>query len=108
MSQPEGHEIESAVAALEKETGAQTEAWRQRLDRARREALQGRRRPVPRRWAWAGAAAGLALAVVLLVGLPQSGDNLAQPPVAEADLYEDMEFYLWLAKELDSPSPSRS
>jgi len=109
MSQRDGDLIQQTVTGLEDETRAQPDGWRRQLDEARRHALRHSSRPAPAHWAWAGAAAAAAaLAVLLLVALPRPGAPPAPPPVAESDLYEDMEFYLWLAEELESPSPSRS
>ena len=74
-----------------------------RLDELRRRALSGSAARAPRRLLPLAAAAALALAAVGLVSLLPSPSSPPAPRVAASDtgqvpeLYEDLDFYLWLA-----------
>ncbi len=80
----------------------------EQLDWLRQQALRARR-PTSRRWLPAAAAAALLLAVFGLATLdrrpappPQVAAGEAQVP----DLYEDLDFYLWLADHKGKPDSS--
>lgn len=103
------HYIETAVAALERMADAADATSEQALNAARRKALQGMipsatSNKRPSRWLWAAAtAAALALAVGI-AWVDRNGHELppAEQLVADAELYQQMEFYLWLSEELES------
>ncbi len=70
------------------------------LDRLRHEALRARA-PASRRWLPAAAAAAVLLAVFALANLghspPPPAPRVAASDATVPDLYEDLDFYLWLA-----------
>jgi ferric-dicitrate binding protein FerR (iron transport regulator) len=82
----------------------------QRLDRLRREVMATPSSRPPRRWAPLAAAAALALLAVSLYQLvpaPDSGaPQVAASSPAGPDLYEDLDFYLWLADHKSSGDSS--
>lgn len=111
MSRLFEHEIvEATTEALDRMAREADPRADQALDAARREALREPDRNRTWAWLWATtAAAVLALAVVVAFIDFKEGDFndgepslLAQQPVADAELYQDMEFYLWLSQELES------
>ena len=99
--------VRRTLSGLDAVTDHTPGTQRQRLDAARRAALNA---PVRRHPAWlpAGALAAVLAAVLITAGLHESPLEPDEMPVADAELYEDMEFYLWLAEELESSPPSRS
>lgn len=78
-----------------------------RLNAARQQALLPQR-PLSRPWRFVAAAAVLVLALSIGILMRPGEQAAVAPPVADADLYQDLEFYLWLAQELESPSDSAS
>lgn len=106
--------VEATTEALDRLADAGGAQADRALDAARREALRSldENRAAP--WLWAtAAAAAFALAVVVAFVDFNEGDFddgepalLAQQPppepVADAELYQEMEFYLWLSQELES------
>lgn len=82
----------------------------EQLDRLRREAVAMPSSRLPRRWAPVAAAAALALLAVSLFQLlpaPDSGaPQVAASSPAGPDLYEDLDFYLWLADHKSSGDSS--
>lgn len=98
--------IDAAIEALERLDSATDAASVQALDAARAGALQAPWAPRPSPLVWASAAAAV-LALVVGIGIFDrngGGDDtlLAQQPVADAELYQEMEFYLWLSEELET------
>lgn len=91
---------------------------KRRLHQARQRALTQARRP-RRRPLWLPAGAMAATALALVVGwqqfpvhapstTPPAPQNTAsQPEDAPADMYRDLDFYIWLANRTE-PAPSRS
>jgi hypothetical protein len=84
-----------------------SDALRQSLRKARRQALQSRSRP--RRYGFARYASAALLLVAVSVGiwtLQQDNGNqqqmAAQDTGAVPDVYEDLDFYLWLANQEDN------
>ncbi|MDX1556078.1 MAG: hypothetical protein R3212_08635, partial [Xanthomonadales bacterium] len=59
----------------------------------------------PAAWLWAAATAAVLVLAVGIGVIDHDGHDdrlLAQQPVAEPELYEEMEFYLWLSEELET------
>ena len=107
MSGPaDQHVIERTVAALQQSEDALGTADRARLNAASRAALEAAGKPRVSVWMWASAGAAAA-ALALAIGLGNFNGNgtqtnmLAQQVLAEPELYEEMEFYLWLSAELE-------
>lgn len=96
--------IEAAVEALDRIADATDANSDRTLNAARREALGATgARASP--WFWAAATATVAALAVAIVFFDRDGNDL--PPlteqlVADAELYQEMEFYLWLSEELES------
>ena len=105
--------VEGAGAALECLAEGLEPGTRARLDRARAEALAGRRRPLrpaaPKPTPWLLPLGGMATAAVVMLAValwPQPGPMPAGPALIEdvellADaegmaFYEELEFFLWL------------
>lgn len=95
-----------ARKALDAVTRSQTDQWRRNLDAARERALR-KTTTAPGPWSLAAAAA-LVAALALGLMLRPTTPEIEVQPVAEAGLYQDLEFYLWLAQELESESYSAS
>ena len=105
MTIPDKTVIENTLDTLdriERATDAQTE---QALNASRRAALGSHNSKHNRHWMWALASAAV---LVLVVGIYTAGRNgsegaaITEQLVADAELYQDMEFYTWLAEELES------
>lgn len=97
--------IDATVEALDRMadgTDAQTE---QALGAARRKALDAAQARRLSSWHWAAATAAVLALAIVLAFVYRNGNDL--PPlneqlVADAELYQEMEFYLWLSEELES------
>jgi len=90
---------------------AQIQHLVRQLDGARRQALLTRKKTALRRFAPLAAAAAIALVAVLVVKPLQSPDmgdtRLAgTTPGAVPEIYEDLDFYLWLTDHKASPDSS--
>ncbi|MEN8800628.1 MAG: hypothetical protein ABF297_01510 [Thiogranum sp.] len=90
---------------------AQIQHLARQLDRSRRQALSARKKTTLRRFAPLAAAAVLALLAVLVVKPLQSPDTddtrlAGTTPGAVPEIYEDLDFYLWLADHKASPDSS--
>lgn len=97
--------IESTVEALERMADASDAATDQALNAARRQALERNSGAWSSSWPWAMAGAAvlaLAIGIAFFGGNGEEGALLAQQPVADAELYQEMEFYLWLSEELEA------
>jgi predicted anti-sigma-YlaC factor YlaD len=82
-----------------------------RLNLARRRALASTKKPALRRFAPLAAAAAIALIAVLAVRPLQSPDEqqtrvAGTTPAAVPEVYEDLDFYLWLADHKATPDSS--
>lgn len=105
-------------AQLDARSEALDTTTRQRLDRARHQALAGKTRRILPRWTWpamagVGAAAAIVVTVVVTITAlqsPQPGASSA-PQTADLDvltrddfelLTEDPEFYAWIAAQSES------
>jgi hypothetical protein len=102
---PEQRAIEFAAEALVRMADATDAQTEQALNSARRDALRGLDKTRTSAWLWATATAAvlaLAVATIFLDGNGEDKTLLAQQPVADAELYRDMEFYLWLSEQLES------
>lgn len=102
---PDRQCIETAVAELERMANATDAATEQALDAARRQALQGMNRMRPPRLLWATASAVALLVAVGIAFVDRNGGELAlltETLVPDAELYQELEFYLWLSEELES------
>jgi len=91
--------------------GAQVQQLVGQLDRSRRQALLTRKKSALRRFAPLAAAAAIALLAVLVVKPLQSPDTddtrlAGTTPSAVPEIYEDLDFYLWLADHKASPDSS--
>lgn len=105
MTTSEHQVVESTVAALDRlgdATNAQTE---QILNAARQAATSERIPKHNRHWLWALTSAAV---LILVAGVYTGGRNgseavaITEQLVADAELYQDMEFYTWLSEELES------
>jgi len=81
------------------------------LERARHQALMARKKSALRRFTPLAAAAAIALVAVLVVKPLQSPDTddtrlAGTTPGAVPEIYEDLDFYLWLADHKRSPDSS--
>lgn len=90
---------------------AQIQHLARQLDGARRKALLPRKKTALRRFAPLAAAAAIALVAVLVVKPLQSPDTddtqlAGTTPGAVPEIYEDLDFYLWLADHKGSPDSS--
>lgn len=105
MNQRPDHEvIQAAVKALGRVAAATDAATEQAFNAARHEAVGRRRKAASTGWLLAAAAAlVLAMGISLFYPRAEQETLLAQQPVADAELYQEMEFYLWLSEELESP-----
>jgi hypothetical protein len=106
MNRPRDRQcIETAVSALDRIADANDAATEQALDAARRQALQGPNRMRPLRLLSAAAAAAVLLLAAGIAFVDRNGGELApltEQLAADAELYQEMEFYLWLSEELES------
>ena len=98
------------VAALQPNS-TQSERLARQLDRARHRALQAPAKTSLRRFTPLLAAAAIALVAVLVVKPLQSPESeetqlAVTGPGAVPDIYEDLDFYLWLADHNDAPDSS--
>ena len=89
----------------------QDEHLNRRLDQARQRALLSRDKSALRRFVPLAAAAALALVTVLVVKPLQLPDGdeprlAATSPAAVPEVYEDLDFYLWLADHETSEDSS--
>ncbi len=94
-----------AVEALQREADATDADSLQLLKRARFKALNAERGPRSSGWLWATATAAVLALAVGIGYIDRNGNEnalLAQQPLAEPELYEEMEFYLWLSEELET------
>ncbi len=110
--------LDYARESLDQEVAGLDPAVMTRLNRARQQALAGRartpraRRRQNRRWWWPAGGLATAVAAGLAVILLSPGPELPTAPVltdleilasAEGvDFYEELEFYLWLAEQVDA------
>jgi len=90
---------------------AQNQRLLRQLDGARRQALLTRKKTALRRFAPLAAAAAIALVAVLVVKPLQSPDTddtrlAGTTPGAVPEIYEDLDFYLWLSDHKASPDSS--
>jgi predicted anti-sigma-YlaC factor YlaD len=90
---------------------AQNQRLLGQLDGARRQALLTRKKTALRRFAPLAAAAAIALVAVLVVKPLQSPDTddtrlAGTTPGAVPEIYEDLDFYLWLSDHKASPDSS--
>jgi hypothetical protein len=90
---------------------AQTQLLVRQLDQARHQALPARKKTALRRLAPLAVAAAIALVTVLVVKplqSPHTGDTqmAGTTPGAVPEIYEDLDFYLWLADHKASPDSS--
>jgi hypothetical protein len=90
---------------------AQIHHLARQLDQSRRQALLARKKPALRRFAPLAAAAAIALLAVLVIKPLQSPDSddtqlAGTTPGAVPEIYEDLDFYLWLADHKSSPDSS--
>ena len=97
-------------AALRSDDG-QTQHLVGQLDHARHQALLARKKTALRRFAPLAAAAAIALVAVLVVKplqSPDTGDTrlAGTTPDAVPEIYEDLDFYLWLTDHKASPDSS--
>ncbi len=100
------HSYQWPAAALQPD-GAQFEQLARQLDGVRRRALQAPHKTSLRRLAPLFAAAAIALVAVLVVKPLQSPDTektqlAVTTPSTVPDIYEDLDFYLWLADHNNS------
>ena len=91
--------------------GAQIQHLVRQLDQARQQALLARKKTALRRLAPLAVAAAIALVTVLVVKplqSPDTGDTrmAGTTPGAVPEIYEDLDFYLWLADHKASPDSS--
>lgn len=100
----EARVVDTALDALDRVVDSLDLSTDQELDAARLKALDaGQGRP-SRSWIWALAPAlALVLAIVLVTNVGNGSDhaNIGETLVADAELYEDLEFYQWLSEELE-------
>ena len=92
-------------------TTRQTQHLLRQLDQARHQALLARKKTALRRFAPLAAAAAIALVAVLVVKplqSPDTGDTrlAGTTPDAVPEIYEDLDFYLWLTDHKASPDSS--
>lgn len=102
---PEHRAIESAAEALDRMADATDAKTEQALNSARRDALRGLGKSRTSAWLWATATAAvlaLAVGITFFDGNGEDKPLLAQQPIADAELYQEMEFYLWLSEQLES------
>ena len=89
----------------------QTQHLVRQLDQALHQALPARKKTALRRLAPLAAAAAIALLAVLVIKPLQSPDTgntrmAGTTPGAVPEIYEDLDFYLWLADHKASPDSS--
>ena len=102
--QTDRQRIESMVGALERITDATDAQTDQALNAARRNALRESGAKRTKNWLMTLASA---VVLVLVVGVFTAGRNgsevsaMTEQLVADAELYQEMEFYLWLSEELE-------
>ena len=105
MTTPDRQCAETTLSALDRVADATDAQTDQALNTARQAAIRAHETKYNRHWLWALASAAV---LVLVVGVYSAGRNgseataITEQLVADAELYQDMEFYTWLSEELES------